>query len=34
MAGFDFAQAATTIGLPADHKVEAMIAIGYPGDVQ
>jgi nitroreductase len=33
MAGFDYARAATLVAAPADMAVEAMIAVGHPGDV-
>ncbi len=32
MAGFDYARAPEVLGLPEDYAVEAMIAIGKPGD--
>lgn len=32
MAGFDVARTETELGVPADHRVEAAIAIGRPGD--
>ncbi len=32
MAGFDRARARTTLNVPDDYDVEAMIAIGHPGD--
>lgn len=32
MAGFDWAKAPRTLRLPANHAVQAMIAIGRPGD--
>ncbi len=32
MWGFHHDRAATTLGLPADHAVQAMVAFGYPGD--
>src|SRR6185503_17527766 len=32
MQGFDFAKAAATLNVPDDYKVEAMFAIGRPGD--
>lgn len=32
MQGFDYAAAASTLGVPDEYKVEAMIAIGRPGD--
>jgi nitroreductase len=33
MAGFDFDRARTELGVPEDYAVEAMIAIGHPGEV-
>jgi nitroreductase len=33
MAGFDYEKARATLGVPDDYNVEAMIAIGKPGDV-
>jgi len=32
MEGFDYERARTELGVPEDHAVEAMIAIGHPGD--
>jgi nitroreductase len=32
MAGFDIARTAVELGVPPDHRVEAAIAIGKPGD--
>ena len=32
MAGFDRGQARATLGVPDDYAVEAMIAVGHPGD--
>ncbi|MFP4522355.1 MAG: nitroreductase family protein [Fibrobacterota bacterium] len=32
MAGFDYNKAAETAGIPEDYSVEAMIAVGKPGD--
>jgi nitroreductase len=32
MAGFDVPRAATELGVPPTYRVEAMIAIGRPGD--
>jgi len=32
MAGFDYAKAAKDLGVPDGYKIEAMIAIGKPGD--
>ena len=32
MAGFDYARARTALQVPDDYDVEAMIAIGHPGD--
>ena len=32
MAGFDRAKARTTLGVPDDYDVEAMVAVGHPGD--
>lgn len=33
MAGFDYEKAAKDLGVPDDYKVEAMFAVGHPGDV-
>lgn len=33
MAGFDYERAKSELKIPADYKVEAMIAVGHPGDV-
>lgn len=33
MAGFDYDRARRTLNVPTDYKVEAMVAIGRPGDV-
>lgn len=33
MAGYDAEKIAKVIGLPADHRVEAMVAVGRPGDI-
>jgi nitroreductase len=32
MAGFDRARARATLGVPDDYEVEAMVAVGHPGD--
>ena len=32
MQGFDYAKAAQSLGVPEDYKVEAMFAVGRPGD--
>jgi nitroreductase len=32
MAGFDYAKARTALAVPEDYAVEAMIALGHPGD--
>src|SRR5581483_4866009 len=32
MQGFDYAKAKTVLAIPDDHRVEAMAAIGRPGD--
>jgi nitroreductase len=34
MAGFDYDRARTELGVPEDHAVEAMIAIGHPGKLE
>lgn len=33
MGGFDWAKAPEVAKLPADHAVQCMVAIGYPGDI-
>lgn len=33
MGGFDYAQAATVVGLPENHEVHCLVAIGHPGSV-
>lgn len=33
MQGFDYEKAATVLGVPSDHTVEAMAAIGRPGEI-
>ena len=32
MAGFDRGKARATLGVPDDYEVEAMVAVGHPGD--
>jgi hypothetical protein len=32
MMGFDYARARTALAVPEDYAVEAMVAIGHPGD--
>jgi nitroreductase len=34
MAGFDYNRARVDLGVPEDYKVEAMIAVGHPGNVE
>lgn len=34
MQGFDYDRAASAIGLPENHSVEAMFAAGYPGKIE
>lgn len=34
MQGFDYKQARKTLGVPRDHTVEAMIAVGRPGQIE
>ncbi len=33
MGGYDVEKAKTAVSLPADHEVQCMVALGYPGDV-
>ena len=34
MQGFDYEEAAQVLGVPDDHTVEAMVAIGKPGEIE
>jgi hypothetical protein len=33
MAGFDYTKAAAAVGLPDNHEVHCLVAVGHPGSV-